>query len=171
MTSKQPRNTRQKLASGAVATLLTAAVCTGTTALHSAPAADQPTGHVTTIDMTSHQLRATDNGRTVAVFPAGFGKSGFLTRAGTYHVLGKNSLVDMTSCSAGITCDPNSRNYYDVEAPWAVRLTSEGLFVHAAPWDNTIGKTDISHGCIHLSMADAKWFYDFSQVGDTVIVK
>ncbi|WP_162824134.1 L,D-transpeptidase [Peterkaempfera bronchialis] len=129
------------------------------------------TSHVTTIDAATHQLRATVDGKTVAVFPVGFGQPRFRTPSGTYRVLGKDAVIEMTSCSARITCDPDSPDYYDLQVPWAVRLTSGGLFVHGAPWDHTIGSEDISHGCIHLSVADAEWFYNFSRPGDIVIVQ
>lgn len=104
-------------------------------------------------------------------FTAGFGKPGFRTPSGTFHVLGKDAVITMTSCSANITCNPRNPNYYVLTVHWAVRLTDSGLFVHAAPWDHAIGRADSSHGCIHLSTEDAHRFYDFSRVGDTVIVK
>ncbi|WP_377268035.1 L,D-transpeptidase [Peterkaempfera sp. SMS 1(5)a] len=183
MTWMRTRRLRRAATSGALAALLTAAMCAGTTGLQTASAASTPsvlgeqlpstaaTRHVTYIDMGSHQLRATVDGRTVAVFPAGFGQSRFPTQPGTYRVLGKDASLQMTSCSARITCNPSSPDYYVVHATWAVRLTEAGLFVHAAPWDHTIGSTDISHGCIHLRTANAEWFYNFSRVGDTVIVQ
>ncbi|MCD0486223.1 L,D-transpeptidase [Streptacidiphilus sp. ASG 303] len=180
MTRNRLRGLRRAAASGALATLLTTALC----AAAAGPAAGAParqaaspvrapaaaTGHVTVIDARTHQLRATVDGRTVAVFAAGFGQPRFPTRSGTYHVLGKEAVVEMTSCSIRLTCNPASPDYYDVMAPWAVRLTDSGLFVHGAPWDHSIGSADISHGCVHLGTAAAKWFYDFSRVGDTVIV-
>ncbi|MFF4778636.1 L,D-transpeptidase [Microtetraspora fusca] len=128
-------------------------------------------GHVSTLDAATHQMTVTENGRTVMTFTAGFGKPGFRTPSGTYQVLGKDAVVRMTSCSANITCDPHNPNYYDRMVHWAVRLTDSGLFIHAAPWDPAIGQVDSSHGCIHLSTGDAHRFYDFSRVGDTVIVK
>ena len=33
------------------------------------------------------------------------------------------------------------------------------------------GKRNVSHGCINLSPANAKWFYDNFGSGDPVIVK
>ncbi|GHJ98530.1 hypothetical protein SY2F82_03280 [Streptomyces sp. Y2F8-2] len=128
-------------------------------------------GHVSTLDAATHRMTVTDHGRTVMTFSVSFGKPGFRTPSGTFHVLGKDAVVRMTSCSANITCDPHNPNYYALMVRWAVRLTSGGVFVHAAPWNHAIGRADISHGCIHLSTADAHRFYDFSRIGDTVIVK
>ncbi|MQY40420.1 L,D-transpeptidase 4 [Streptomyces sp. RB17] len=147
---------------GSLTAVLTLSVC---------PARAVPAGHVSTIDAATHQMTVTDHGRTVMTFTAGFGKPGFRTPSGTFHVLGKDAVITMTSCSANITCDPHSPNYYVLTVHWAARLTSTGVFVHAAPWDHAIGRADSSHGCIHLSTADAHRFYDFSRTGDTVIVK
>ncbi|MFJ8359862.1 L,D-transpeptidase [Streptomyces sp. NPDC093984] len=127
--------------------------------------------HVSTLDAATHRMTVTDHGRTVMTFTVGFGKPGFRTPSGTFHVLGKDAVIKMTSCSAKITCDPRNPNYYALTVHWAVRLTSGGVFIHAAPWNHAIGRTDISHGCIHLSTADAHRFYDFSRIGDTVMVK
>ncbi|MFF4866065.1 L,D-transpeptidase [Streptomyces sp. NPDC001231] len=147
---------------GALATVLT---------LGAGPARAASGGHVSTIDAATHRMTVTDHGRTVMTFTIGFGKPGFRTPSGTFHVLGKDAVVKMTSCSANVTCDPGNPNYYVLTVHWAVRLTSAGVFVHAAPWDHVIGRADTSHGCIHLSTADAHRFYDFSRTGDTVIVK
>lgn len=129
------------------------------------------TGHVSTIDGGTHRMTVMDHGRTVMTFAVGFGKPRFRTPSGTFHVLSKDEVITMSSCSANITCNPRSPDYYVLTVHWAVRLTNEGVFVHAAPWDHVIGRADISHGCIHLSTADARRFYDFSRIGDTVIVK
>ncbi|MCQ4083740.1 L,D-transpeptidase [Streptomyces sp. RB6PN25] len=168
--ARQRRRTIGRTAIGAalVTVLASSATATAATTYRSDPVT---TGHVTTIDATTHTMRVTDNGRTVMTFPVGFGKPGFRTPSGTFHVLGKDAVIEMTSCSAHITCDRSSPSYYDLTVHWAVRLTSGGVFVHAAPWDSQIGTADTSHGCIHLSTADARRFYAFTRLGDTVIVQ
>jgi lipoprotein-anchoring transpeptidase ErfK/SrfK len=132
------------------------------------PALAATAGRVSTIDATTYRMTVTNHSRTVMPLTAGFGKPGFRTPSGTFHVLGKDAVITMTSCSAQITCNPN---YYMLTVHWAVRLTSSGVFVHAAPWDHAIGRTDTSHGFSHLSTQDAHRFDDFSRIGDTVIVK
>src|SRR2546421_12410294 len=166
--AQQRRRAIRRTATSAALVAVLAASTTAVTAYRTDPVI---TGHVTMIDATTHTMRVTDNGTTVMTFPVGFGKPGFRTPSGTFHVLGKDAVIEMTSCSANITCNPHSPSYYDLTVHWAVRLTSGGVFVHAAPWDSQIGTVDISHGCIHLSTANARRFYDFSRVGDTVIVQ
>ena len=44
--------------------------------------------------------------------------------------------------------------------------------MHAAPWSlSDQGKRNVSHGCIYISPAYAKWFIDNVQRGDPVVVK
>lgn len=54
----------------------------------------------------------------------------------------------------------------------AVRIDNSGNFVHSAPWSVADqGKRNVTHGCINLSPANAKWFYDNFGSGDPVVVK
>jgi hypothetical protein len=77
----------------------------------------------------------------------------------------------MTSCSADITCDANSPEYYDLEVDWSVRLTWSGTFVHSAPWsEGSQGNANVSHGCINLSDANGRTYYELARYGDLVTV-
>jgi lipoprotein-anchoring transpeptidase ErfK/SrfK len=77
----------------------------------------------------------------------------------------------MSSASYGLT-DPGNPYYY---APEVVRLCTRisysGEFLHAAPWNHSLGRANISHGCINLSTTDAQWVYDNFMVGDVVDVR
>ncbi|MDT5050605.1 MAG: hypothetical protein QOG75_6521, partial [Mycobacterium sp.] len=54
----------------------------------------------------------------------------------------------------------------------ATRISSRGLFVHSAPWAvQSLGRENVSHGCISLNPADAEWYFDTVNIGDPVIVK
>jgi lipoprotein-anchoring transpeptidase ErfK/SrfK len=108
--------------------------------------------------------------KLVGTWPTGGGKAGLATYSGTYVVLDKAPVVEMDSCSAGITCDKKDPDYYSDPEYWATRLTRSGTFVHAADWDPLIGRANVSHGCIHLSGRNAKKFFDQAQPGDAVIV-
>ena len=127
--------------------------------------------HVTRVNARRHTFTVTDNGKTVHRWPTGMGMPGFATRDGIYAVIDKEHTVQMTSCSVGLSCNRNSANYYNLKVYWATRLTDTGTFVHAAPWDSQLGRANTSHGCIHLSTADAQSFYQFSSPGDVVVVR
>ncbi|MGP4102466.1 L,D-transpeptidase family protein [Nonomuraea sp. KM90] len=45
------------------------------------------------------------------------------------------------------------------------------MFFHAAPWSTGVqGNRKVSHGCVNASMANARWFYNFTQRGDIIKV-
>jgi lipoprotein-anchoring transpeptidase ErfK/SrfK len=103
------------------------------------------------------------------VFPASMGRPEYPTPIGDYTVLAKERSVTMDSSSVGIpVTDPDG---YRLTVDYAVRITSRGLFVHAAPWAvNSLGYDNVSHGCISLSPEDAEWYFDTVNVGDPVKV-
>jgi len=127
--------------------------------------------HITRDDAASHRIKIYRNGKLVDTWPTGTGRRGLETYSGTYIVLGKSPVVKMDSCSARITCDKKDPDYYDENEYWATRITASGTFLHAAGWDGLLGRANVSHGCIHLSDADAKEFYSHAVPGDVVIVK
>jgi lipoprotein-anchoring transpeptidase ErfK/SrfK len=76
----------------------------------------------------------------------------------------------MDSSTFGLAVDAPGGYRADVE--YAVRISNNGEFVHAAPWSVAQqGRSNVSHGCVNLSTANAAWFFDFSQPGDAVEIK
>lgn len=127
--------------------------------------------HITHVDGVTHTVTVTVNGKVTATWPTSLGRPDFATRSGTYIVLSKTPQIQMTSCSAKITCDKKNPNYYDLAVYWDVRLTWSGTFVHAAPWSVTEqGVANVSHGCVNLSPQHAQAFYQVAQYGDIVTV-
>ncbi|MCB0930750.1 MAG: L,D-transpeptidase family protein [Mycobacterium sp.] len=104
------------------------------------------------------------------VFPASMGRPAYPTPVGIYAVLAKEDSVVMDSSSVGIPVD--SPDGYHLTVDHAVRFTSRGLFVHAAPWAvNSLGHDNVSHGCISLSPEDAEWYFNTVNVGDPIVVR
>jgi len=86
-------------------------------------------------------------------------------------VLSKERVHSMSSASYGIT-DPNDPNYYGAEdIEYCTRITYSGEFLHAAPWNHSLGRANLSHGCVNLSVSDGKWVYENFMVGDVVDVR
>ena len=55
------------------------------------------------------------------------------------------------------------------DVPYAMRITWSGEYVHGAPWSEWAqGKQDVSHGCTNVSLANGKWLFENSLVGDPV---
>ena len=126
---------------------------------------------VATVNDATHQMTITRDGKVVKTFPVSTGIDGkYDTKNGTYYVLEKFPDIVMDSSTYGVPV--NSAEGYKLKVQWAVRIDNSGGFVHSAPWSvGSQGYANVSHGCINLSPANAKWFYDNFGSGDPVIVK
>jgi len=127
---------------------------------------------VATADDKTHQMTITRDGKVEKTFPMSMGMSagGHETPNGTYYVLEKFPTVVMDSSTYGVPV--NSSWGYKLTVQDAVRIDNSGGFVHSAPWSVADqGKRNVSHGCINLGPANAKWFYDNFGSGDPVVVK
>jgi lipoprotein-anchoring transpeptidase ErfK/SrfK len=133
-------------------------------------------------DNTTHRTKVYIDGKMVRDIASSTGRGGytkgahgeqihFWTQAGPHVVLSKEKTHTMSSASYGLT-DPKNPYYYAPEVvQLCTRITYSGEFLHAAPWNHSLGRANISHGCINLSTADAQWVYDNFIVGDVVDVK
>jgi lipoprotein-anchoring transpeptidase ErfK/SrfK len=127
---------------------------------------------IATADDATHQLTVTRNGTVEKTIPMSMGMSAgnHQTPNGTYYVQEKMPSVVMDSSTYGVPV--NSTYGYKVTVDLAVRFDNVGDFVHSAPWSvDDQGKRDVSHGCINISPANAKWFFDNFGAGDPIIVK
>jgi hypothetical protein len=63
-----------------------------------------------------------------------------------------------------------NNSYYECGIKDDQRLTYDGEYLHAAPWNvhNILAGVDSSNGCTNLLPADAVKLYNFLEVGDVV---
>jgi len=128
------------------------------------------TARISYADLRAHTLRVTENGRTVKTIRISAGRPEYPTWNGRMVVMEKQSTVRMTSASVSIATSKDSADFYDEDVKDAVRITTSGTFVHAAPWNAAVmGISNASHGCIGMDTADARWFFDRATRGDLVI--
>ena len=120
-------------------------------------------------DAGSDYMTVYRNGQEIRSIPITTGKPGFSTRNGIKVVLEQAQHVFMDSSTVGIAA--NSSNAYHLDVYWDTRVTWSGEYVHAAPWSvGSQGRTNVSHGCINISPANATAFMAFSRIGDVVQV-
>lgn len=125
--------------------------------------------HVSTANAATHTLTVTENGAVVKTFPMSAGRDKYPTMSGTHVVLGKSQSVVMDSRTNGIPL--SSPDGYLETVLWDTQISTTGEYVHAAPWSvGSQGRANVSHGCINLGVANAQWFYEWSQRGDIVQV-
>jgi lipoprotein-anchoring transpeptidase ErfK/SrfK len=125
--------------------------------------------HVAIANLASHTMSVTVNGHVVANYPFSGGRDKYPTMNGTHLVMDRQRVVHMVSSTNGIPV--NSPDGYDELVYWDVHISDSGEYVHAAPWSvGSQGRSNVSHGCINVSDANAEAFYNFSGVGDIVLV-
>ncbi|MDA3628050.1 Ig-like domain-containing protein [Saccharopolyspora oryzae] len=111
----------------------------------------------------THQLVVERDGKQVASYAASYGEEydpGRNTPNGTYIIMEKNPVEIMDNPRYG---------YHDVRKTWAARFSNHGEFIHENQENAAaLGKVNNSHGCINLSAADAKSYYDTALIGDPV---
>jgi len=120
------------------------------------------------VDTRAHTMTVSRGGKVLRVLKASMGKPAFATRNGTFLVLEK--FEDRIMDSATVDLPPGTPAYRTA-VKHAVRISNSGTFTHGAPWSvKSQGKANVSHGCVNLSPADAKWFYGLAKRGDVVEV-
>lgn len=136
---------------------------------------------IATIDDNTKKMVVRFDGRVVKTIPVAMGKDqrivsngkviNYLTQSGPHIVAEKYAVKKMSSASYGVT-DKKNPNYYEEEIPLAVRISPDGEFVHAASWSVADqGVRNVSHGCVNISPANARWFYDNFSYGDVVDIR
>jgi lipoprotein-anchoring transpeptidase ErfK/SrfK len=121
-------------------------------------------------DLDAHTFTVSIDDQVVREMPASMGKPKHPTPIGTFHVLGKESVVVMDSRTIGIPLDDPEG--YKLTVYDAVRITWGGVYVHGAPWSTgSQGYANVSHGCINLSPDNADWYFNTVKMGDPVIVQ
>ncbi|WP_194786387.1 L,D-transpeptidase family protein [Actinomyces haliotis] len=83
------------------------------------------------------------------------------TVTGTFHVYLKYESQTMQGQNA------DGSDYKTEGVPW-ISYFYEGYALHGAPWRSSFGYSG-SHGCLNMPVSDAKWFYDWDEVGTTVV--
>ncbi len=124
---------------------------------------------ISTANVLTDQMTVTLNGQVVNTMPISAGRTQYPTMNGVHIALYRQYDVHMVSSTVGIPV--NSPDGYDEHVFWDVNISDGGEFVHAAPWSTgSQGHSNVSHGCVNLSVANATWFFNFSRVGDVVSV-
>jgi lipoprotein-anchoring transpeptidase ErfK/SrfK len=104
-----------------------------------------------------HYMNVYRDGKQFAHWPISTGKPGDETPNGTYLTIEKANPVDMVGPG------------YNIEVPWSVRFTWSGDYLHDAYWSvGEQGYTNVSHGCVNMSPADAQTYYEMAVPGDPV---
>lgn len=117
----------------------------------------------------THQIVTKVNGVVTRTVPTSMGNAANTTPVGTYVITEKRDHMIMDSTTYGLALENGG---YKTPVDWATRMSNSGIFVHSAPWSvGDQGYRNVSHGCLNLAPANAKFFFDNAKQGDIVIVR
>jgi lipoprotein-anchoring transpeptidase ErfK/SrfK len=117
-------------------------------------------------EASSHRIQVLDAGGAVIMdFPCSYGEGDLdrnVTRSGIHVVTEKYEDFYMTNPAAG---------YANIRERFAVRISNNGEFIHANPASSGAqGNTNVTNGCINLSIDDAQQYFNSAIYGDPVEV-
>jgi lipoprotein-anchoring transpeptidase ErfK/SrfK len=128
----------------------------------------------------THHVKVYFGDKLVRNMPTSMGQGGVVqgsngpiylwTMPGTYTVINHENPAIMSSDSYGLPA--NSPLGYAPEAVyWSTKISTDGIYLHeldATVWAQ--GHQNVSHGCLNLNYANAKWYYNHTRIGDVVQV-
>ena len=116
-------------------------------------------------DAASHQIVVIRDGAPLMTLPCSYGTGDLdrnVTRSGIHVVSEKYEQFNMTNPDAG---------YFDIPERWAVRISNNGEFIHANPETLGVqGASNVTNGCINLSLEGAQQYFETAVYGDPVEV-
>jgi lipoprotein-anchoring transpeptidase ErfK/SrfK len=115
--------------------------------------------HLLTVDDSTHTLTVLSDGVKWGTFPTSLGATNTPTKHGIKVIMEKGKSICM-----------HGPGYNECGVKYTQRLTYDGEYLHAAPWNTyNIGHgIDSSNGCTNLYTADALKLYNFLEIGDVV---
>jgi len=119
------------------------------------------TGKWIEVDLSQQRLTAWLGDEVVGTWLISSGRAATPTQIGTGRIYAKYPVQTMTGTI-------NGEYYYVPNIKW-VNYFNGGEAIHGTYWHNNFGHP-MSHGCINMTEAAAKFIYDFAPIGTKVIV-
>lgn len=113
------------------------------------------------VDLSAQWLTAYERELVVYRAPVATGRDGFNTPTGAYAIYDRLRVQTMVG-------DAGGESWYVPDVPW-VQYVVGGVALHGTYWHDRFGTgTRMSHGCINLGLDDARWLYEWADIGTTV---
>ncbi|HWS38594.1 MAG TPA: Ig-like domain-containing protein [Actinoplanes sp.] len=118
------------------------------------------------VDNKTKKMTVLQNGSVIKTMPVSLGKKSTPSSSGHLVVMEKKAATVFD------TTDTDGAAGYRTDIEYAQRLTWSGQYIHSAPWSvGDQGRRNVSHGCVNLAPANARWIFEKSLIGDPVVVK
>jgi lipoprotein-anchoring transpeptidase ErfK/SrfK len=112
------------------------------------------------VNISKQTITAYDGSAPLKSVLVSTGLAWYPTPAGRFKVYTK---IPAQTMSGGVGAD----RYYLPNVPHVMYFTG-AYAIHGTYWHRNFGQP-MSHGCVNLSLEDAKWFYEFASVGTPVV--
>jgi lipoprotein-anchoring transpeptidase ErfK/SrfK len=122
-----------------------------------APAPSTTNGKSIVVSTSEQRIYAYENGQLVHTHLVSTGLPDTPTVLGDYKVYVKYEATDMSG-----------PGYYLPQVPYTMYFY-QGYGIHGTYWHNSFGRP-MSHGCVNLPTPEAKWFFEWAEVGTPVRV-
>jgi hypothetical protein len=128
------------------------------------PPDDVDNGRWIEVNLNDQTISVYDQNQMVFATLIASGIEPFWTRPGLFQIYQK---LDSTPMRGAFEAD-QSDAYYLEDVPWTMYY-DKARALHGAYWHNGFGSPR-SHGCINMSVGDARWLFDWAREGDWVYV-
>jgi lipoprotein-anchoring transpeptidase ErfK/SrfK len=116
------------------------------------------------VNLFDQTLAVYDQGQMVFATIIASGADPFWTRPGVFKIFEKHDTTPMRGAFEADSSDA----YYLEDVPWTMYFDGARA-LHGAYWRAKMGFQQ-SHGCVNLTVGDARWLYDWGQIDDYVYV-
>lgn len=114
------------------------------------------------VNLSTQTTRLMLDDSVVATFRISSGKAATPTDVGEHAIRSKFPKQTMSGTI-------NGESYYVPNIPWVSYFDADAEAFHGTYWHSNFG-TPMSHGCINMTIADAKTLYDYAPIGTRVSV-
>lgn len=111
------------------------------------------------VNLAEQTVSVYENNSLIYATVAATGVEPLYTRPGLFQIYEKHATTPMT------TSDPDDF-YYLENVPWTMYF-DKARALHGAYWRAKLGIAQ-SHGCVNLSVGDARWLFEWAHEGDWV---
>ena len=117
------------------------------------------------VDLSRQRLAAFQGENSVYDVLVSTGRQLTPTPTGTFQIVRR---VENERMTGGV---PGTESYYDLSDIYFTQyFTWNGHALHYAYWHNNFGN-EMSHGCINMSLWDAKWIWNFADSGVPITIR
>jgi lipoprotein-anchoring transpeptidase ErfK/SrfK len=121
---------------------------------------------VLTVSNKTKKMTVKQDGKVIKTIPVSLGKKSTPSSSGTMVIIDKKAHTVFDTLD-----ELGPEKGYRTKIDYAQRITWSGQFIHAAPWSEGVqGRTNVSHGCVNISMAMGKWLFGRTMIGDPITV-